>query len=372
MSSAAAIALVAVLAGAACALCGVFLVLRRGAMVADAVSHSVLPGLLLGYLVANGPNVLVGLLFATAAGLAAVLLIEALARTRTVHSDTATGLVFPAFFALGVFVISTSFANVHIDTDAVLYGEIATAPFDTLVVGGRDLGPTAVWLLGGLLGLNAAVLALLYPRLKLATFDPDHAASIGLRPARVHVGLMALVAVTTVGAFSAVGAVLAVALVVTPPVVASMLTRRLPWLVGISLAVGAGGGLLGYGAAAWLDVSISGMVAAVLGGFFLAALVAAPESGLLAQRQRRRRQQAAFAVDMLLMHLATHAGTPAEPVENTLLHVEQELGWPAPEAATVAARAARDGLLRSQGGTLSLTEAGYDAASRLRAEVGAG
>lgn len=370
MSSSAVILLVSGLAGLACALCGVFLVLRRGAMVADAISHSVLPGLVVGYLVAGGPYLFAGLTFATAAGMLAVGLIEALARTRKVSNDTAIGLVFPTLFALGVLVVSLFFENVHIDTDSVLYGEIATAPFDSLVLGGRDLGPQALWVLGALTIANALAIAAGYSQFKLATFDPQHAQTLGLRPGRTNTVLMLLVAATTVGAFSAVGAVLAVALIVAPATVAALLTRRLPGVILLSAAVGVGCAFAGYALASAWDVSISGMVATVLGACFVAAVVFAPAQGLAAQWLRQRSLRTQFALDMLVMHLANHEGTPREEAECTVGHVEAELGWPNEKAHGIAELAESGELVRSSGERLWLTEAGRARAAVLARQVG--
>lgn len=367
MSSGAQIALVAVAAGLACSLAGVFLVLRKLSMVADAISHAVLPGLVAGYVLANGPNLLLGFLGAVASGLLTVFLVETLSNTRRVTGDTAIGLVFPAMFALGVYVITRYFPNLHIDTDAVLFGEIAFAPFDTLVLGGRDLGPVSLWVLGGLGVFNALVLASLYKELKIATFDAALAATLGFAPVVLHYVLMSVVAVTTVGAFSAVGAVLAVALIVVPAVTASLLTKRLGHLIAVSMAIGAGSALAGYGLATLWNVSISGMMATTLGAVFCLALLFSPSEGLVSQWSRRRRQREEFATDVLLIHLATHRNTPEEALESTLLHIERELGWTSDRASLVATRAERAGLLQANSGSLRLTREGQARATRVSA-----
>lgn len=367
MSSGAQIALVAVAAGLACSLAGVFLVLRRLAMIADAISHAVLPGLVAGYVLANGPNLLFGFLGAVVSGLLTVYLVETLNKTRRVTSDTAIGLVFPAMFALGVYVISRYFPNLHIDTDAVLYGEIAFAPFDTLALGGREYGPVSFWVLGGLGLFNALVLTALYKELKLATFDAALSATLGFAPVVLHYVLMTVVAVTTVGAFSAVGAILAVALIVVPAVTASLLTTRLNHLIALAIAVGVGSALAGYGLATLWNVSISGMMASTLGAVFFLALLFAPARGIISQWSRRRRQREEFATDVLLIHLATHLSTPEEAVESTLLHIERELGWSPDRASQIAVRAERAGLLQARSGSLQLTQEGQVRATQVAA-----
>ncbi len=358
MSTFAQIALVAVAAGLSCALAGVFLVLRRMAMMADAISHAILPGIVGGYVLAKGPNIFLGFIGATLAGLLTVFLVEALTKSRRVKQDSAIGLVFPALFALGVLVVSKYFANVHIDTDAVLYGEIAFAPFDTLNIGGRNLGPQSLWVLGGLTLINGIFLALFYKELKLSTFDAGLAATLGFLPGLLHYLLMGMVAITTVGAFSAVGAILSVALIIVPPVTASLLTHRLPVLIGLSMLIGAGSAMLGYQLASTWNVSISGMIATALGAVFGVVLLAAPRQGLVAQWLRRRRQRTQFATEMLVVHLATHLSTPQQAQESTMLHLEQELGWETNRAAAIVALAEQRGLVISRDGSMTLTPAG--------------
>ncbi len=328
------------------------------AMMADAISHAILPGIVGGYVLAKGPNIFLGFIGATLAGLLTVFLVEALTKSKRVKQDSAIGLVFPALFALGVLVVSKFFANVHIDTDAVLYGEIAFAPFDTFSIGGRDLGPQSLWVLGGLTLVNAAFLIVFYKELKLSTFDAGLAATLGFLPGLLHYLLMGMVAVTTVGAFSAVGAILSVALIIVPPVTASLLTRRLPVLIGLSMLIGTGSAMLGYQLSSAWDVSISGMIATTLGAVFGITLMAAPKQGLVAQLLRRRSQRTQFATEMLVVHLAAHEATPQQDQESTLLHLEQELGWESNRAAQIVSIAEQRGLVVSQDGAMALTVEG--------------
>jgi manganese/zinc/iron transport system permease protein len=256
-------------------------------------------------------------------------------------------------------------ANAHIDTDAVLYGEITFAPFDTLQIGGRDLGPQALWVLGGLTLFNALFLTLFYKELKLSTFDPGLAMALGFAPALIHYALMGVVAITTVGAFSAVGAILSVALIIVPPVTASLLTRRLPILMALSLAVGVAGALVGCWLATIWDVSISGMIATAQGALFGIALLAAPQQGLIAQALRRSRQRRQFAAEMLVVHLATHEGTFAQAEESAAAHLETELDWEPEAAQRIVESARRAGLVTLSAGQLTLTERGRDLARQV-------
>ena len=359
------IAVTATLAATACALAGVFLVLRRLAMLADAISHAVLPGIVAGYFLARGPNLLAGFFGAAAAGLLTVVLVETLTKSRRVKEDSAIGIVFPALFALGVFVISRFFSNVHLDADAVLYGDLTFVPFETLQWGGRDIGPQALWTLAALTLLNALFLRVFYKELKLSTFDPGLAAALGFAPAALHYGLMSLVAVTTVGALSAVGAILVVALLVVPPVTASLLTRRLPALIAVSLAVGVLGAVGGYALSVVWDVSPSGMIASLLGVLFGLTLLFAPQQGMVAQMIRRRRQRQQFAAETLVVHLATHEGTAAQASESERDHLEKELRWKPSRAGSAVARAQNEGWLTEENGVLTLTNIGRETAGEV-------
>src|SRR5918998_1277618 len=240
------VALVGVLAAASCAVIGCFLVLRKMAMMADAISHAILPGLVAAYFLAHGPNLLAGFLGAAAAGLLTVTLVELLNRSGRVKEDAAIGLVFPALFALGTFLVSKFFANVHLDTDAVLYWEIAFSPFDRLVLGGYDVGPQPLWVLGVLSAVNFGFVVTFYKELKLSTFEAGPASTLGFSPALIHYALMALVSLTTVGAFTAVGAILVVALLIVPPATAYLLTERLPIMIALSVGIGVLAALGGY------------------------------------------------------------------------------------------------------------------------------
>ena len=246
MSASVEIQLIAVVVAAACALPGVFLVLRSMSMMADAISHTVLLGIVLAFFVVadlQSPWLLLG---AAAVGVLTVSLVELLNRTQLVKQDAAIGLVFPALFSLAVILISRFARGVHLDVDAVLLGELAFAPFDRIELFGLDL-PHALVTMGVILALNAGLIALFYKELKLSTFDAGLAATLGFAPGLLHYGLMAMVSVTAVGAFDAVGAVLVVALMVTPAAAAYLLTDDLRKMLVLSVLIAVASALGGTG-----------------------------------------------------------------------------------------------------------------------------
>lgn len=351
--------LVGVFAASSCALIGSFLVLRKMAMMADAISHAILPGLVAGYFLARGPSLLPGFLGAAVAGMLTVSLVELLNRSGRVKEDAAIGLVFPAMFALGTFLVSKFFGNVHLDVDAVLYGEIAFAPFDRFVVGGYDIGALSLYVLGALTLLNLIFVAVFYKGLKLATFDPGLAATLGFSPVLIHYALMALVSLTTVGAFTAVGAILSVALLIVPAATAYLLTDRLAVMIALAVLAGIISAVAGYTIALLLDASIAGAMATAGGILFGAALLFSPRHGVLARRARRRRQQRQFAADMLLVHLLNHAGQPEQEHESNADHLQTDLGWAAQFAEMAIRQATKAGLAVREGDQLTLTPAGF-------------
>jgi manganese/zinc/iron transport system permease protein len=327
VSAGAEIVLIAVVTAAAAALPGTFLVLRRTAMVSDAISHAILPGIVVGFFLVHDLNSPLLVVMATATGVLTVALIEALLHSRLVTEDASIGLVFPALFSIGVILISRYAGDVHLDTDSVLLGELAFAPFDRMVIGGADAGPRALWTMGAILLLNVVVISLAWKELKLATVDPSLAALLGFSPVAIHYSVMALVSVTAVGAFDAVGSILVVALMIAPPATAYLLVDRLAPMLGVAAATAAASAMLGFGVAIALDVSIAGAMAVVCGVFFGLAFAFAPRRGLVAQARRRSAQRLELAVRMLVVHLLHHQGTPREHEECRLGGLDRHLQW---------------------------------------------
>lgn len=355
MSPGAEIMLIAVVTAVAAALPGTFLVLRRTAMVSDAISHAILPGIVIGFFLVHDLNSPVLVLMATLSGVLTVVLIEALLRTRLVPEDASIGLVFPALFSIGVILISRYAGDVHLDTDSVLLGELAFAPFDRLIISGNDLGPRALWTMGVILLLNLIVIALAWKELKLATVDPSLAALLGFSPAVIHYSVMTLVSITAVGAFDAVGSILVVALMIAPPSTAYVLVDRFAPMMYVAAATAAVSAVLGYGLATVLDVSIAGAMAVACGLLFGAAFVFAPRRGLVAQARRRSAQRLELAVRMLVVHLLHHQGTELEPEECRLRGLHLHLRWTEARTRQVVREAEKQRLVERVGDLLLAT-----------------
>jgi manganese/zinc/iron transport system permease protein len=369
--------------GAACAVPGVFLLLRRVALVSDAISHVLLFGIVTAYLLLRllvtelathhvaPPEWLAGrggdllaspLLFfgAAASGVLTVALVELLQRTKLVKEDAAIGLVFPALFALGAVFVTLYVPNTHLDADSVLLAnEVFSASRNAPVVAfGVEIGPQSVWVMGGLFGLNAALVLLTYKELKLSTFDPELATVFGFAPALLHYGLMTSVSLTAVAAFNAVGPVVVVALFVVPAGTAYLLTDRLSWLLVLAVLFAVGGAVLGTLLAIAIDANVAGTVAVVLGLVFGAVFLVAPRRGLVAQAVTRIDQRRRLHETMLAIHLLQHEGTPEEADESDVAGLHRHLHWLPAEVTTVVRRAERRGLVTRADGRLTLTADG--------------
>jgi manganese/zinc/iron transport system permease protein len=358
------IMLVAVVVSVACSLAGVFLVLRRMALMSDAITHTVLLGIVLVFFITRDITSPLLVLGAAAMGVATVGLVELLQRTRLVREDASIGLVFPALFSIAVILISRYAGTVHLDTDAVLLGEIAFAPFRRLELFGRDLGPRSLWVMGGILLLVVAFIALFYKELKLSTFDPGLAAALGFAPAALHYAFMTLVSITAVGAFDAVGSILVVALMIAPPATAYLLSDSLPRVLLITAGVAATAAIAGFWSAWFADASIAGSMATAAGILFLLAFLLGPERGVVAVARRRERQRWEFARLMLAIHLLHHEGTPAYAAESREAHLREHLRWQPEFARRVVREAEGADLVVRSGEGLLLTDHGRDAARR--------
>ncbi|MBD0379644.1 metal ABC transporter permease [Paenibacillus sedimenti] len=282
------IILTGVLVASTCGIVGCFLVLRKMAMIGDAISHSVLPGIVIAFLISGSRDSLFMLLGAAVLGLITVFLIQ-LFHQSGVQSDASIGVVFTALFAVGVLLISMYTRNIDLDLDCVLYGEIAYVPWNTIQLAGIDIGPKAVWGVGLALLLSVIVITAFYKQFKICAFDPAMAAAVGIPVALFHYLLMGLVSVSTVASFESVGAILVVGMLVVPPATAYLLTERLSLMIVYSVIIGSSSSVIGYYVASVLDASIAGSMISVAGGLFLLALLFSPTHGVIIRKLKQKR-----------------------------------------------------------------------------------
>ncbi|WP_077401375.1 metal ABC transporter permease [Cellulophaga omnivescoria] len=348
------IQLIACLVAIACAIPGTFLVLRKMAMISDAISHSILPGLVIGFFLTEDLNSPWLILLAAVAGVITVVLVEYIQKTGLVKEDTAIGFVFPALFSIGVILIAKNANDVHLDVDAVLLGELAFAPFDRLLVNGVDLGAKSLWVIGSIVVVTLILLVTFFKELKVSTFDKQLAATLGFSPLVIHYGLMSIASVTTVGAFDAVGAILVVALMIAPAAMAYLLTNNLKKMLVIAVFAGVASAIIGYWVAHYLDASIAGSMTTVLGVLFLLVYLFAPSKGLISVLFRQKRQQVEVYLLTFMLHLQNHS----EESERHINHLSEHINWGKMQSKTVLDLALKNNMIVINNNIISLTEKG--------------
>lgn len=272
----------------ACALVGCFLVLRRMSLLGDAISHAILPGLALAFIITGTRSPLAMLAGALVVGVLTAVLSSGLNRFGKVSEDSALGVVFTTLFAIGVLLITFTARDVDLDPGCVLYGLIEFTPYDTLSVAGLEL-PRAFVTLGAILAVNLGLILIFFKELKLVCFDAALATTLGISAAVVHYGLMTLVAATTVASFEAVGSILVIAMLVAPGATAHLLTDRLRTMLVLSAILAALSAILGYAMAVALNTSVAGMIASASLALFILAVIFSPSQGILAKALRQLR-----------------------------------------------------------------------------------
>lgn len=256
-----------------CSLMGSILVLKKVSLIGDAISHAVLPGIAIAFLLSGTRNQLVMLLGAAVFGLLTVVLTDWLHRSGKMKQDASMGTVFTTLFAIGVILITVYSSQVDLDQECVLYGEIAYVPWDVWMWNGVNMGPEAIWTLGLVLIFIGLFLASFYKEIYAYCFDVRFALSIGIPATVVHYAVMTLVSLTTVAAFESVGAILVVAMLIVPASTAYLFVRSLKGMLLWSVLFGFLSNVLGYGLAAWLNVSIAASMSVMAGCIFVVVLL---------------------------------------------------------------------------------------------------
>ena len=355
------IIILSIIVSAACAVCGVFLVLRRMALMSDAVSHSIILGVVIGFFISKSLSSVVPIIGAVIAGLASVIFTEYLQKTRLVKSDAAIGLVFPAMFSAGVLLVNLFAGNIHIDTDAVLLGEIGLAPLDRIDLFGVSI-PRSTFIMSIILFMNVLLSVIFFKELKLSTFDKDLAAALGFSPAAVNYGLMTAVSITCVGAFDSVGAVLVTALMIAPPAAALLLSDDLKTVLVLAALIASLSSVSGFFLADSIDGSISGAMAVMSGVFFAAVYLFSPKHGFIKRRITLKKLRLEFALQNLTVHLYNHRNTDKESHECREAHLTEHINWSKSKAKKVCAAAFRRNLIESDNGILRLLPDGIQIA----------
>lgn len=367
------------LAAVGCGLLGNFLVLRRLSLMGDAISHSVLPGLVIAFLLTASKDPLTMFLGAAIAGVATVVLVEVVKKLGRVEPGAAMGVVFCILFAIGVLLIEKAAAhNTDLDADCVLHGQLEylwwpNAP-DTwagvLSLNTLREAPPQIWTLLGMVVLAFAFTTVLFKELRLAAFDPALATTQGFDATLLHYLLMVFVAGATVASFEAVGSILVIAMLVCPAATARLMTDRLlpqiVWSVVVALVSGVGGYFAATAVPAVFEkdsFNAAGSISTVAGVMLAIAIVASPRHGVITRSMRRRKLANAVATDDLLASLYRGSESGVEALPLSALR-RMLIGRPLDAAI---ARALRAGTVTREGDSLRLTSSGkLDAADIIR------
>jgi ABC-type Mn2+/Zn2+ transport system permease subunit/Mn-dependent DtxR family transcriptional regulator len=351
------------LCSVSCSLLGCYLFLRRMSLLGDAISHAVLPGLAIAFLLTgrlSGTPIVVG---AMAIGIVTSLLTQVISGWGKVSEDTSMGVVFTSLFALGVVLVMVFANRAHIDAECILYGQIEYAAVD-YAVGDWLRMPYSIWSLGATLLATLAFVVALWKELKIVAFDPALAAAMGLSVPAIHYALMAMVAGASVASFEAVGSILVVAMLIVPAAAAALITDRLGWMLAWAAAIGAVSALFGYLAAASTATNTAGMMAVASGVQLAGAVMLAPRHGLVSRWWRNLSLAVRIAGEDVIgrLYRAEEAGTKNQLPASASppLSVSPIILWLA------QTRLRRQGQLATDlAGGLRLTETGRQAARSL-------
>lgn len=331
-----------VLAGAlpamACALLGCFLVLRRMSMMGDAISHTVLPGIAVGFLLTGARTDWPMFLGACLAGVVTVVLIQFVRRLGQVEEGAAMGVIFTALFAVGLILIRwvADRHRVDLDPDCVLYGQVELTPLYTVSLWGFEV-PKAVVMGAIFLAINISFVGMFYKELKIVSFDPDFATTQGFSSQALHYIVMVLIAATVVAAFEAVGSILVIAMLVIPGAAAYLLTDRLPVMLVLSMLIAGFGAFLGHAASIAIphllgvpETYSAGLMGVAVLGFFVVAMAFSPRYGVLARLIARLRLSLKITRDDVLGLLYRHDELdPGDALRMTPHRIREALdrGW---------------------------------------------
>ncbi|HJB79097.1 MAG TPA: metal ABC transporter permease [Candidatus Nosocomiicoccus stercorigallinarum] len=250
--------------GIVCGVIGSFIVLRGLALMGDAISHAVLPGVAISFML--GINFFIG---AVVVGLLAAIGIGFINQNSNIKNDSAIGIVFSTFFAIGVLLIAK--ANTAMDLTEILFGNVLTV---------RDVDRTLTLIVAAVV---IFVVVLFYKEFLMTTFDPTMAEASGMPVKTIHYGLMVLLTLVTVVSLQTVGVVLVVSLLITPAATAYLLTKRMSTMVVLSSVLGGTSAIIGLILSFNFNLSSGPTIVLVATAFFLLAFIFAPKKGVLWQ-----------------------------------------------------------------------------------------
>lgn len=354
----------------ACAVLGVFLVLRRLSMVSDAISHSVLLGIVIGYFVTKDIGSVLLIIGASLFGVLTTVCIELLIKSKRVTEDASVGIIFPLFFSIAVILITRYARNVHLDTEMVLIGEIILAPLHRINFLGLSL-PKALVQMSFVLLINIVFIAVFFRKLKISSFDPVYAGVAGIAGAGLYYVFMALVSFTAVSAFESVGAILTISFFISPAASAYLISKDLKITIFLAAVYAVVNSCIGYFLAVKFNVSMSGMCAVVSGLTFMITIAVYP-GGIITKMIRYIKNKNRFSRELLILHIDNHTGKKNALGELGYSTIREHIAWSDRKLKNVLDKLIKKGYVyrAKERGVYSLTETGKKLSDDIRKHYG--
>lgn len=349
--------LILIIAALSCVSVGIFLMLRNLSMMADAMSHTILLGIVLGFFISKSIHSPILLVCGVLIGLLSSFAISLLEKTKRMSEDAAIGIIFPLFFGSAVILITLFASNVHLDLDSVLLGEVTFAPLSRMIFFGVSMPTSLVWLSGGLI-LNVVCITLFYKELKITSFDPVLATITGISIVAIQYGLMGLVSLTSVLAFDAIGSILVIAFMIGPAMSGRLVSNTLEEMIVASIIFTLVNTVIGYFLSLFFDVSVAGMIATVTGVTFLITVCVAPEKGVITQIIKRQTKKRLFEQELLLLHLQSHEHELDYAIEAGKKTILFHLHWDEKKFAAVSEKLIVNNEIECENDVYFLTEKG--------------
>jgi len=368
------VVVVGILCSMACALLGNFLVLRKQSMMGDAISHAVLPGLAMAFLLTGSRDSSIMFVGAAAVGVCTALFTSWLSRWGKVESGASMGVVFTILFALGLVLIVQAADSIDLDPGCVLYGEIDQIALLEPVFYIHEIGiPQPALTCGFFWLINLIMIVVFFKELLLSSFDPALSHTLGYSSGLINNIFMVLVACTVVAAFEVVGSILVIAMLVVPPAAAYLLTNRLGVMIVLSQVIALLAAVMGYLGAALLPpmigfsgTSTSGMMAVSAGLLFALAFLGGPQHGLIARFVRRFRLGLRILCEDVAGLIYKMEERGIEPRQEQVFYLlQQQMGCRRISLDLAARRLRQRGMLVMESGNFKLTESGTGLARKI-------
>lgn len=318
---------IAILIAISCSIVGTFLVLRKMSMMADAISHTVLLGIVIAFAFVGSLDSPILIIGAIITGVITSYLIDALVKTRKIKEDASTGIVFPLLFSIAIIIISLSFRGTHLDVDTVLLGRIENSSIEQLNIFGINFGARKIYESLFVLLLNLTILLVFFKEFKIVSFDSAFSKVIGISPVVIHYIMMTQASITAVSAFDAVGSILVIALMVGPAISALLITKSLGRTITTAILISIFNSIVGYLFAIFYDVTISGSISVVTLSTFLIILFFNPYNGVVSSIVKRTYQKSDYNLLILLLHVKNHEKSSEYLIETNIYLINNELKW---------------------------------------------